>query len=256
MTFLDLARARRSQRADLLPTPIRDEDVDYLAEAARWAPSPFNIQPWAMLFVTEAGVKAELGALSRTCTVQQLKDAGFVEDVARWTSVTQDEWRARGDGVFLGDQLDESSLAGVVAPFLMKHPSAAALLGKLGAGHGPGKATQRLLADAPLVCVVFRDDRRVSPGANGAMWTSFAVGAMFQNLLLAATERGIGAQFVCTALETPDGRRRVAELLRAPAGLEPVLILRLGYLSPDGAKTSVRRPREAFVGRERFEEDT
>jgi nitroreductase len=255
MTLLELMRSRRSQRADLLPTAVSDEDIEYLAEAARWAPSPFNVQPWALLFVAEPDTKAALGALSRECTVQQLKSPGFVEEVSRWTSVTEEEWRARGDGVFLGDQLAESSLAGVVAPFLMKHTAAATVLAKLGAGHGPGKTTQRLLSEAPLVCVVFRDDRRVSPGANGAMWTSFAVGAMFQNLLLAATERDIGAQFVCTALETDDGRRRVSEILGAPDALEPVLILRLGYLSPDGAKTSVRRPREAFVGRERFEED-
>jgi len=255
MTLLDLARSRRSQRADFLARPVSDEDVEYLAEAARWAPSPFNVQPWALLFVTEQDAKAGLGALSRECTVQQLKSPGFVEDVSRWTSVTEDEWRARGDGVFLGDQLDESSLAGVVAPFLMKHTTAASVLAKLGAGHGPGKATQRLLTEAPLVCVVFRDGRRESPGENGATWTALAIGAMFQNLLLAATERGIGAQFVCTTLETGEGRRRVGQLLGAPDALDPILILRMGYLSPDSAKTSVRRPREAFVGRERFEED-
>ncbi len=255
MTLLELARSRRSQRAGLLPTPVSDEDVAYLAEAARWAPSPFNVQPWALLFVSDADKKAALGALSRECIVQQLKEPEFVEAVSRWTSVTQDEWRARGDGVFLGDQIPESSLAGVVAPFLMKHTAAAAALGKLGAGHGPGKATQRLLEQAPLVCVVFRDHARVSPGANGSAWTSLAVGAMFQNMLLAATERSIGAQFVCAALETEDGRRAVGDLFDAPDSLEPALILRMGYLSSEDAKTSVRRPCEAFVGRERFEED-
>jgi nitroreductase len=138
----------------------------------------------------------------------------------------------------------------------MKHTKAAALLGKLGAGQGPGKATERLLVDAPLLCVVFRDVARASPGANGDMWTSFAIGAMFQNLLLVATDLGIGAQFVCAALETPDGRGQVGALLGARPSLEPALILRLGYLSSGADKLSVRRPREAFVGRNRFEEDT
>ncbi|MBT3268530.1 hypothetical protein HN371_15340 [Candidatus Poribacteria bacterium] len=255
MTLLDTIRSRRSQRAELLDTPITDDDIEYLSEAARWAPSPFNVQPWALLFVDEPETKAALGRLSRECTAEQLGNADFVRDVARWTSVTGDEWRDRGDGVYLGDQLDESSLAHTVAPFLMKHARAAALLGKLGAGQGPGKATERLLVEAPLLCVVFRDGTRVSPGANGAMWTSLAIGAMFQNLLLAATERGIGGQFVCAALETEDGRREVGALLGAKDSLEAALILRLGYLSSDADKPSVRRPRDAFVGRNRFEED-
>jgi nitroreductase len=252
MSVLDTIRKRRSQRADLLATPVTEEDVEYLAEAARWAPSPFNVQPWALLFVADPATKAELGRLSCESTVQQMKSAEFVEDVAAWTSVTVEEWRERGDGVFLGDQLADSSLARTVAPFLMKHTKAAALLGKLGAGHGPGKATERSLVEAPLVCVVFRDRTRVSPGSNGDMWTSFSIGAMFQNLLLAATERGIGAQFVCAALETPEGRREVGRVLGAKDALEATLILRLGYLSSDADKPSVRRPREAFVGRERF----
>ena len=58
MTLLDLARSRRSQRAAFLARPVSDEDVEYLAEAARWAPSPFNVQPWALLFVTEQDAKA------------------------------------------------------------------------------------------------------------------------------------------------------------------------------------------------------
>lgn len=255
MPLLDTIRKRRSQRADLLDTPIADDDIEYLAEAARWAPSPFNVQPWALLFVTDPTTKANLARLSRECVVEQMKSSEFVEDVARWTSVTTEEWRERGDGVYLGDQLADSSFARTVAPFLMKHTKTAAALGKLGAGQGPGRATERSLVEAPLVCVVFRDRARVSPGSNGEMWTSFSVGAMFQNLLLAATERNIGAQFVCAALETPEGRREVGRLLQAKETLEAVLILRLGYLSSDVDKPSVRRPRGAFVGRERFEED-
>ena len=71
----------------------------------------------------------------------------------------------------------------------------------------------------------------------------------------AATERGIGAQFVCAALETPEGRRQVGAVVGANDSLQAALILRLGYLSSDAEKLSVRRPRAAFVGRNRFGED-
>jgi nitroreductase len=254
MDVLDLIRRRRSQRLEFLDQPIRDDDLAALIEAARWAPSPFNIQPWELLFVTDPDKKQALGRLTRECIVEQFKDAGFLEAVAAWTRVTEEEWKEKGDGVLLGDQVPDSSLVKAVAPFLLKHARQASLLGKIGAGNAPGKATERLLAVSPLLCVIFRNRRYQSPGTNGEMWTQFAIGAMFQNLLLAATERNIGAQFVNAALERPEDRLRVATLFSAPTTHEPVLIFRLGYLEPQ-EKLSVRRPPEQFVRYNQFGED-
>ncbi|MBM3213467.1 nitroreductase family protein [Candidatus Poribacteria bacterium] len=254
MELLDLIRRRRSQRVEFRDEPIASEHVAVLVEAARWAPSPFNTQPWELVFLDAPEPKAALGRLARKAIVEQLKSAEFLQDVSDWTSVSEDEWRQRADGVLLGDQLPDSSLARFLAPYLLRHARQASVLGKAGAGNAPGRSTERLLAVAPLVCVVVRNRDRKSPGESGDLWSCFGIGAMLQNLLLAATELGIGAQFVNAPLETPQDRDAVRDLLHAPHSREPVVILRLGYVAQEN-KLSVRLPAERFVHWNRYPED-
>jgi len=51
--FLDLARKRRSIRR-LKPEPVPDEYVNKILEAARWAMSGANAQPWEFIVITES----------------------------------------------------------------------------------------------------------------------------------------------------------------------------------------------------------
>ncbi|MGM0686745.1 MAG: nitroreductase family protein [Promethearchaeati archaeon] len=54
--FLELVKKRRSVRR-FKPDPIPDEYVDKIIEAARWAPSGFNLQPWEFVVVKEKELK-------------------------------------------------------------------------------------------------------------------------------------------------------------------------------------------------------
>jgi nitroreductase len=58
-SFLDLVRTRRSTR-HFRPDPVPAELLDELLEAARWAPSGFNLQPTHFVVVTDPAVKAKL----------------------------------------------------------------------------------------------------------------------------------------------------------------------------------------------------
>ncbi len=56
-------RQRRSGRA-FSPRPVGRETVELLLEAARWAESCFNFQPWRFVVATEEGARSRLhGAL-------------------------------------------------------------------------------------------------------------------------------------------------------------------------------------------------
>lgn len=57
--FLDLVRSRRSVR-HFRPDPVPEALLDELLEAARWAPSGFNLQPTHFVVVTDPDVKAQL----------------------------------------------------------------------------------------------------------------------------------------------------------------------------------------------------
>jgi nitroreductase len=50
--FLELAQTRRTIRK-FKTDPVSDEDVDNIIEAARWAPSGFNSQPWEFAVVKD-----------------------------------------------------------------------------------------------------------------------------------------------------------------------------------------------------------
>jgi hypothetical protein len=50
---VDLIQQRRSRRA-YADTPVEQEKINSLFEAARWAPSSSNEQPWVYLYATKA----------------------------------------------------------------------------------------------------------------------------------------------------------------------------------------------------------
>jgi nitroreductase len=50
--ILDVIRMRRSRRA-YAPVPVEGEKINSLFEAARWAPSSVNEQPWIYLYATK-----------------------------------------------------------------------------------------------------------------------------------------------------------------------------------------------------------
>ena len=59
--LLDFLRTRRSIRR-WKPDPIPDEYIEKMIEAARWAPSGANGQPWEFIIVRDAHVKRRLVA--------------------------------------------------------------------------------------------------------------------------------------------------------------------------------------------------
>jgi nitroreductase len=59
MSVMEAIRARRSVRR-FTEEPVSTEDLDKVLEAARWAPSWVNVQPWKIIIVKDAEKKAAL----------------------------------------------------------------------------------------------------------------------------------------------------------------------------------------------------
>ncbi|MBT3583154.1 nitroreductase family protein [Candidatus Woesearchaeota archaeon] len=59
MKFLDLARRRRSIRGFRVKN-VPEQDLYYILDAGRWAPSANNIQPWRFIVVREAENKKKI----------------------------------------------------------------------------------------------------------------------------------------------------------------------------------------------------
>ena len=60
--FIDLVKSRRSIRA-YRPDPIPDEYVQQIIEAARWAPSGGNSQPWEFIVIKRKDLKEKIADL-------------------------------------------------------------------------------------------------------------------------------------------------------------------------------------------------
>jgi nitroreductase len=61
--FLDLVRKRRSIRS-FQSKPLPDGCIDNLIEAARWAPSGYNSQPWEFVVVSKQALKDRIGEMA------------------------------------------------------------------------------------------------------------------------------------------------------------------------------------------------
>lgn len=57
--FLELARSRYSVR-NYLPREVEEEKLNYILECGRVAPSAANYQPWQIIVVRDAGMRARL----------------------------------------------------------------------------------------------------------------------------------------------------------------------------------------------------
>ena len=144
--------------------PVSDEALAYLLEAARWAPSAGNLQPWRFVVVREAAVRAALASAA---------------------------------------------------------------------------ARQRFVGEAPVlvvVCAVPAESARGYGERGASLYCLQDTAAAVENLLLAATELGLGSCWVGAFDE-----RRVASVLGLEEGVRPVALVPIGTPAEEAPPRS-RRP--------------
>src|SRR5271167_4782660 len=79
-TFLEVLQARRSIRTGFLKDrPVSDELIEKILEAARWAPSAGNSQPWEFLVIRDVETREKIVDLYKS----QMRDKLEIENVTR-----------------------------------------------------------------------------------------------------------------------------------------------------------------------------
>ena len=256
MNVFDAITQRRSHRGGFQQRAIDEADIGELMEAARWAPSPFNVQPWDLLIIREPEAKARLAELTETSIIAQFKDAKFLDDNSRWMRLTEAEWQEHGDGVLLTEHVRlPKFLQGSPEKLkpLLDNAKSLTILGHLGAGKKPAKEIAQQVRDAPLLLLVTMNCQKRPPGEGATRWMWLSIGMLIQNLLLAATALGIGVQFVSAPLESEAHRDKIRELFNLPQLHEVMTLLKLGYVEGAGGN-SVRLEASDFVHVERYGE--
>jgi len=77
-SFIDLLKSRRSIRA-YRPDPIPDEYVQKIIEAARWAPSGGNSQPWEFIVIKRRDLKDKIAELFME-SMKQVREAELTRE--------------------------------------------------------------------------------------------------------------------------------------------------------------------------------
>ena len=250
MNVLDAIIQRRSHRGTFQQRDIETDDLEKLIEAARWAPSPFNVQPWELVLIQETAGKSALADLTERAVIAQFKDANFLDDNSRWMRLTEKEWQELGDGVLLADHVTLpkplQDAPEKLLQHLLKNAKSFTLLGHLGAGKIPAKEIALQVREAPLLMLVTMNCKRYPPGEGGSRWMWLSMGMLIQNILLGATALDIGVQFVSAPLERSIDREQIRQLFNIPIFHEVITLLRLGYVEKE-TESAVRLPTSEFV---------
>lgn len=228
--FLDLAKRRRSVR-NFLPDPIPEETLERLLEAARWAPSGYNLQPIHFTVVDDSALKKSLRA---ACMDQrQVEEAPVVVILS-------------GDRRVLENNLDEmirmEREAGAITPEyekrLRKFAPLAFRQGPLGI-NWLGKAIV-----APLMRPFFPVPS--IPAVHKGFWLGKSAGLCAMNLMLAAEAVGLAS----VPMEGFDPVR-VRRAVGMPRAQLPCIVIAVGR-AMETPKSKTRFPLSRIVHRNRW----
>lgn len=76
MDLFTAIKGRRSCR-NFLPDAISEETIEKILEAATWAPSPLNSQPWEFMVVTNEEMKKKIFSEGERCRKWALEKSGW-----------------------------------------------------------------------------------------------------------------------------------------------------------------------------------
>jgi nitroreductase len=229
-SFVALARSRRSAR-HFRPDPVPPDLLDQLLEAARWAPSGFNLQPTHFVVVTDPAVKAKLypacmkqrQVLEAGATVVFTGDRRVVEH--NFERVLKQDREAGG----INDAY-EKLLRKAVPLFFNTGPLGVGRLWKAAAEAVVGRFTP-----VPSVQAVHK-----------SFWLAKQVCLSAMVFMLAAEAAGLA-----TCPMEGFGERAVRRALGIPSSQTVVLVVPVGYADNSGQKKT-RLPLDGMVHRNRW----
>lgn len=214
MDVFDAIRDRRSHRA-FAQKPVEPEKIDLILEAAQWAPSPANSQPWEFIVITGQTARSRIVELS-----EQAGSSGSVE-IHGYSYIRPAPFAPEESDIRAGDIPDQNKpySSRYSLTFLKDTPAMIAVVGN------PNTAVQQVSAS------------RSSDGYK------YACAAAIQNMLLAAQAQGLGSLWFTYF----DGSA-LSRFLGISADRHLIAMVCLGYPS-SSPKSPGRVPLQSIVRR-------
>lgn len=228
--FLDLARTRRAVR-DFLPDPVPVGVIDQLLEAARWAPSGYNLQPVHYVVVTDTDRRRALRKASMN--QRQIGEAPAVVVLVADRRVARHHTER-----VLAMEVESGTADDTYRAVMRRFVWLAFATGPVGLNW-----LWKALLAPPMRWFVSIPSL---PAVHRRYWLGKQVGLSGMSLLLAAHAAGLAG----CPMEGFD-TRRVAKALNLPRGMEPMLMVPIGYPARTDLKKT-RLPLAELVHREKW----
>ncbi len=206
---------------------IARPELKMILDAARWAPTPNNMQNFEILLVDD---KEQLEAIAK---IPADMSEYFLRDNYEQLSSTEDELRIKKVGMLAS-----------TCPKAWTNPEAwspdsdyRSQLTFLG----------RSVQETPVLLVVFYDGSKHAPGEAKDFTGHMGLGCVMENMWLMSESLGIGFH-VLTVFSDGQVEKQVRDVLHIPPQMKIAFACALGYpKDPSVSSTRVRRDIEDFV---------
>jgi nitroreductase len=228
---LKVIQDRRSARVPFDPhRPVEAESLKKIIEAARWAPTPHNMQNFEIIIVDDGKLLQELGRIrSHTSEV-------FLRENYQQLSFSEGELLRKKVGV-LGAQFPPS----------WRDPARFEEV----AHEGAGAPLSQIINGSPTLLIVTYDPRKRAPASEGDSLGFMGLGCVMENIWLMAYSLGVGLHILSVFGREPE--EEVKRVLHIPKEMKIAYAVRLGYpVHPPAEHQRVRRDTKVLTHHNRY----
>jgi nitroreductase len=246
MDALQAIKERSMYRGTFQKRNVEKATILKLIEAARWAPSGHNSQPWEFIVIDDSTIIHELVALSTDIYIENQKTRMDLKEQMPiwwgWFRWTDEELETKGDGMYL------HQMSRAVWEDMRKTESMEELRMKYMEVVSPEMSASRI-SESPCVILTLLDKTREIPNSSQDTMALIGIGAVLQNLRITVYSLGMAAHEVSLLYDLPKTREKIMERLGIPSHFTIVSAMRIGYPGEPstGSSTHVRRPVEKLI---------
>jgi nitroreductase len=225
--LLRLMQERHSTRVPFDPhRPVANEDLRQILEAARWAPTPHNMQNFEILVVDDKKILKKIGNIKSRISVD------FLRENYQQLSFSREELLRKKVGIL-----------GTAFPPSWRDP---ARLDEVARRSKPSPLSQAI-GGSPMLLIVIYDPRKRAPDSEGDLLGIMSLGCVMENMWLMAQFLGISLRILSEFGEKPI-EKEAKRVLNIPEYMKIAYACRLGYpVSTAASYLRVRRDVDEFT---------
>jgi nitroreductase len=232
LVITDLLKVIHERHSSRVPfnqeRPVSEDNVRRILEAARWAPTPHNMQNFEIVVVDDKALLERIGR------IESRVSAEFIHENFQQLSFSEEELLQKKVGV----------LAAMFPPSWTTRAV-------LGQAKDEVRTLQDTILGSPTLLIVIYDARKRAPASAGDFLGIMGLGCMMENIWLMAQSLGVGVQII-SSIGATDVEEKIKRLLDIPQYMRIAFGLRMGFPIAQAKPLRVRRAMEDFTHSNRY----